>query len=165
MTVFHNWHSCHTTPQHLTLALALTLTLHTSRAPPGTKRRPSPDPDAPAGSQGDQDNSAAAAGGTAAAAAAPKRRRIMPQHPTRPTAAATAAAATARLGGYTLGGYTLGTLDPQQQLAALQLIRERAKASQQQRVRVNRARRRLVAEARLAAVIAGGCIRSGCVDD
>jgi hypothetical protein len=47
------------------------------------------------------------------------------------------------------------TGDPQQQLAQLQLLHARAVANQQLRLRVNKARRQLMAEARLAAVLAG----------
>lgn len=47
------------------------------------------------------------------------------------------------------------TGEPQQQLAQLQLLRARAVANQQLRLRVNKARRQLMAEARLAAVLAG----------
>jgi hypothetical protein len=45
--------------------------------------------------------------------------------------------------------------DPQQQLAQLKLLRARAVAGQQLRLRVARARRQLMAQARLAAVLAG----------
>lgn len=47
--------------------------------------------------------------------------------------------------------------DPERQLAQVKLLRVRAVAGQQLRLRVMRARRELVAQARLAAVLAGGC--------
>lgn len=52
-----------------------------------------------------------------------------------------------------LGSYL--ALDPAQQLAQLKLLRERAVAARQLRVRVARARRRLVTAAQMAAVLAG----------
>lgn len=46
--------------------------------------------------------------------------------------------------------------DPERHLAQVKLLRVRAVAGQQLRLRVMRARRELVAQARLAAVLAGG---------
>jgi hypothetical protein len=92
--------------------------------------------------------------------------------PTDPAAPATAAAAAGgdtwrrsstpdAAAGYGFGGQGVLTCsDPQQQLVQLKLLRERARAGQQQRLRVMRARRQLMAEARLAAVLAGGWLSS-----